>query len=228
MTQVSQMTRASKASILAALILTMSGCVTSRVEDSREGMTGINEGEAVVILAKSYHLGNETEDKYIECIEKGLARGSEGLRVIPRQVFVDSLFPWFEPRTAPTETKGLAKLMDHPGVAEKIAEHGVRYIIWLDGDTERVAGGGSLSCAAGPGGGGCFGFAWWTNDADYEASVWDLEGLESAGTVTADVSGTSFLPALIIPIPLIARPQAAACKGLARQLRAFIVDDPSI
>lgn len=227
MTRVSQMTQASKASIVAALILTMSGCVTSRVEDSREGMTGINEGEAVVILAKSYHLGNETEDKYIACIEKSLARGSQGLRVIPNQVFVDSLFPWFEPRTAPTATKGLAKLMDHPGVAEKLAEHGVRYIIWVDGDTERVAGGGSLSCAAGPGGGGCFGFAWWTNDADYEASVWDLEGFESAGTVTADVSGTSFLPALIIPIPLIARPQAAACKGLARQLRAFIVDDPS-
>ena len=227
MIRISQITQASKAPIVAALILTMSGCVTSRVEDSRVGMTGINTGESVVILAKSYHLGNETEDKYIACIEKGLARGSKGLRVIPSKVFVDSLFPWFEPRTAPTETKGLAKLMDHPGVAEKIAEHGVRYIIWLDGDTERVAGGGSLSCAAGPGGGGCFGFAWWTNDADYEASVWDLEGLESAGTVTADVSGTSFLPALIIPIPLIARPQAAACKGLARQLREFIVDDPS-
>ena len=227
MIRVSQMTQVTKASIVAALILTMSGCVTSRVEDAREGVTGINEGESVVILAKSYHLGNETEDKYIACVEKGLARGANGLRVIPRQVFVDSLFPWFEPRTAPTETKGLAKLMGHPGVAEKIAEHGVRYIIWLDGDTERVAGGGSLSCAAGPGGGGCFGFAWWTNSADYEASVWDLEGLQSAGTVTADVSGTSYLPALIVPIPLIARPQAAACKGLARQLRAFIIDDPS-
>ncbi len=227
MIRVSQMTQVTKASIVATLILTMSGCVTSRVEDAREGVTGINEGESVVILAKSYHLGNETEDKYIACIEKGLARGANGLRVIPRQVFVDSLFPWFEPRTAPTETKGLAKLMGRPGVAEKIAEHGVRYIIWLDGDTERVAGGGSLSCAAGPGGGGCFGFAWWTNSADYEASVWDLEGLESAGTVTADVSGTSYLPALIVPIPLIARPQAAACKGLARQLRAFIIDDPS-
>ena len=227
MIRVNRTTQASQASIVAALILTMSGCVTSRVEDSREGMTGIIEGEAVVILAKSYHLGNETEDKYIECIEKSLARGSQGLRVIPNQVFVDSLFPWFEPRTAPTATKGLVKLMDHPGVAEKLAEHGVRYIIWLDGDTERVAGGGSLSCAAGPGGGGCFGFAWWQNDADYEASVWDLDGLESAGTVTADVSGTSFLPALIIPIPLIARPQAAACKGLARQLRAFIIDEPT-
>jgi hypothetical protein len=118
--------------------------------------------------------------------------------------------------------------MEYPGVAEQIAKQRIRYIIWLDGDTERVAGGGSLSCAAGPGGGGCFGFAWWQNDADYEASVWDLQGLESAGSVTADVSGTSFLPALVIPIPLIARAQARACKALAGQLREFIVDDETI
>ncbi len=223
----SRLTQASKASVIASLILTTTACVTSRVEDSREGMTGISEGESVVILAKSYHLGNETEDKYIACIEKRVARGSNGLRVISSKDFVDSLFPWFEPRTAPTDTKGLAKLMSHPGVAEKIAERGVRYVIWIDGDTEKVAGGGSLSCAAGPGGGGCFGFAWWQNDADYDATIWDLRELESAGTITADVSGTSFLPALIIPIPLIARTQAAACKGLSQQLRIFITDDPS-
>jgi hypothetical protein len=206
----------------------ISGCITSRVEDARESVTGIEEGEAVVILAKSYHLGNETEGKYIRCIEDALARGSNGLRVIPHKQFIDSLFPWFEPRTAPAETKGLPKLMERPGVAARLEEQNVRYIVWLDGDTERVAGGGSLSCAAGPGGGGCFGFAWWQNDADYNAAVWDLKGLESAGSVTADVSGTSFLPALVVPIPLIARAQAAACRGLAEQLRTFIVDDPGV
>lgn len=206
--------------VAAALLV---GCVTSRVENSREAVTGIGEGESVVIMAKSYHLGNETEAKYIRCIEDSLARGSNGLRVIPNREFVDSLFPWFEPRTAPSETKGLAKLMERPGVAGKIEDLGVRYVIWLDGDTEKVAGGGSLSCAAGPGGGGCFGFAWWQNASDYDAYVWDLQGLESAGTISADVSGTSFLPALVIPIPLIARTQAKACKGLAEQLRAFIV-----
>ena len=211
---------------LAALAL--GGCITSRVEDAREGITGIEEGESVVILAKSYHLGNETEGKYISFIEDALARGSNGLRVSPHKQFVDSLFPWFEPRTAPAETKGLPKLMERPGVAERIAEQNVRYIVWLDGDTDRVAGGGSLSCAAGPGGGGCFGFAWWQNDADYNAAVWDLKGLESAGSVTADVSGTSFLPALVIPIPLIARARAAACKGLAEQLREFILDEPEV
>ena len=205
-----------------------SGCVTSTIVDTRTSGTGIVEGEAVVIMAKSYHLGNETEAKYIRCIEDNLARGREGLRVIPHDDFVDSLFPWFEPRTAPAETKNLARLMDRPGVAERIAEQNVRYIIWLDGDTERVAGGGSLSCAAGPGGGGCFGFAWWQNDADYDASVWDLQGLESAGTISADVSGTSFMPALVIPLPFIARTQSKACKSLADQLHSFIVQDETV
>jgi hypothetical protein len=145
-------------------------------------------------MAKSYHLGNETEAKYIRCIENNLSNGRNGLNVIPHDEFIDSLFPWFEPRTAPAETKNLAKLM-------------------------------GLSCAAGPGGGGCFGFAWWQNDADYDASVWDLQGLESAGTISADVSGTSFMPALVIPLPFIARTQSKACKSLANQLHSFIVQD---
>jgi hypothetical protein len=217
--------RAGKAGALLLATIAASGCVTSTIVDSRTGRTGISDSESIVIMAKSYHLGNETEAKYIRCIEDNLARGRDGLNVIPHDDFVDSLFPWFEPRTAPAETKNLAKLMDRPGVADRIAEQGIRYIIWLDGDTDRVAGGGSLSCAAGPGGGGCFGFAWWQNDADYDASVWDLQGLEAAGTVSADVSGTSFMPALVIPLPFIARTQAKACKNLADQLHSFIVQD---
>ena len=203
----------------------MSGCVTSRLENTRQGTTGLAEGESVVIMAKSYHLGNETEAKYIRCIEDALGRGPKGMNVISNREFVDALFPWFEPRTAPAETKGLAKMMERPGVADKIKDMGVRYIIWLDGDTEKVASGGSLSCAAGPGGGGCFGFAWWQNASDYDASIWDLNGLESAGSVSADVSGTSYLPALVIPIPLLARTQSKACKALAQQLQAFIITD---
>lgn len=209
-------------------IVAFSGCTTSTVQDVRRGDTGIGDGEAIVIMGKSYHLGNETESKYIQCVEDAIAQGREGLRVIPRKEFVDSLFPWFEPRTAPAETKNLAKLMTRPGVAEKIAEQNIRYIVWLAGDTEKVAGGGSMSCAAGPGGGGCFGFAWWQKDADYDASVWDLNGLESAGTVSTDVSGKSFMPALVIPLPFIARTQAKACHTLADQLHSFITDEETI
>ena len=215
-----------RGSLTALLSMSLGACVTSRIEDSRQSKTGLNEGEGVVIMAKSYHLGNETESKFIACVGESIGRGRTGLRVIPNTEFVDALFPWFEPRTAPADTKGLPDLMSRPGVAQMIKDKGVRYVIWLDGDTDKVAGGGSMSCAVGPGGGGCFGFAWWQNDAKYEASVWDLTGLEDVGTVSADFSGTSFLPAIVIPIPLIARTQSKACKGLSDQLKLFIVEDP--
>lgn len=207
------------------LVVAISGCVTAVIEDAREQPTGLLEGETVVVMAKSYHQGNETETDYIRCIEKALGRGSGALNVVPNQQFVDNLFPWFEPRTAPADTKGLVQLMERPGIPEAVRDMGVRYIVWLDGDTSRVTQGGSLSCAAGPGGGGCFGFAWWTDAADYEASIWDLGDSAAVGTVTVDYSGTSFLPALVIPIPLIARTQSKACSGLAKQLKLFIVGD---
>lgn len=219
----------SRRAIVAILAATfLSACVTSRVEHIKEGATGITEGEAIVIMAKSYHLGNETEAKFIECVGDAIGRGRDGLRVIPNQEFVDALFPWFEPRTAPAETKGLPALMSRPGVAESIQRQGVRYVVWLDGDTDKTAGGGSMSCAVGPGGGGCFGFAWWQNDSDYEATVWDLDVMEDAGSISADVSGTSFLPAIVVPVPLIARTRAKACKGLADQLKLFIVADEAV
>ena len=207
------------------LVVAISGCVTAVIEDAREQPTGLLQGETVVVMAKSYHQGNETETDYIRCVEKALGRGSGALNVVPNQQFVDNLFPWFEPRTAPADTKGLAQLMERPGIPEAVRDMGVRYIVWLDGDTSRVTQGGSLSCAAGPGGGGCFGFAWWTDAADYEASIWDLGDSAAVGTITVDYSGTSFLPALVIPIPLIARTQSKACSGLAKQLKLFIVGD---
>jgi len=214
--------------VTVVLALGLGGCITASIEDDRAETTGLLQGESVVVMAKSYHQGNETEADYIRCVEKALTRGSGSLTVIPNQQFVDNLFPWFEPRTAPADTKGLVTLMTRPGVPEAVKEMGVRYIIWLDGGTERVSQGGSLSCAAGPGGGGCFGFAWWQDDADYEASIWDLADSEAAGTVTADYSGTSFLPALVVPIPLIARTQSKACVGLAKQLRSFIVSTDTV
>ena len=209
------------------LAVALGGCVTARLEDARIAETALNAGESVVVMAKSYHQGNETESKYINCVESALGRGSGGLQVIPTQTFVDALFPWFEPRTLPTDTGSLGDLLKRPGVAEAIDEMNVRFIVWLDGDTERAAQGGSLSCAAGPGGGGCFGFAWWQDTADYEAQIWDLDDAEDAGTVSADFSGTSFLPALVVPIPLIARTQSRACRGLAEQLKTFLVSSDS-
>ena len=204
--------------------LTLTGCMTTRVEESKNSKTGIAEGERIVIIEASYHNGNETEDQFVDCIAKGVQKGRNGLNVYPDEEFIDALFPWFEPRTMPQGPDSLPDLMAKPGVSERIRASGVRYIVWVKGDTERSASGGSLSCAVAPGGGGCFGLAWWENDSSYEAAIWDVKDGKSAGEVSADVQGTSVIPAVIVPVPLIARTQAAACKGLSRELREFIVD----
>ena len=112
--------------------------------------------------------------------------------------------------------------MARAGVAEAMRRRGVRYMVWLSGQTLREGSGGSLSCAAGPGGAGCFGVAWWQNNSEYTASVWDVSELSDMGDMKANVRGTSVIPALVIPIPIIARTREKACDSLATQIRDYL------
>lgn len=221
--------KATPPAIVASFFISISliGCMTTRVEESKNAATGIGSDESVVIIEGSYHAGNETEDEFVDCVSKAVQKGRHGLSVYPDEKFIDALFPWFEPRTMPNGPEALPDLFSRPGLTDRLADSGVRYIIWLTGDTESSGSGGSLSCAVAPGGGGCFGLAWWEDDSSYEAAIWDIKDGKSAGEVSTDVHGTSVIPALIIPVPLIARTKAAACKGLARELRSFITGEES-
>jgi hypothetical protein len=210
--------------ILACMGTLLAGCMTTRIEEFKNSSTGIESDESIVILEASYHTGNETEDDFVDCVTARVQRGRNGITVFSDEQFVDALFPWFEPRTMPSGPEALPELFKRPEVERRLRESGVRYIIWVRGDTEKSSSGGSLSCAIAPGAGGCFGLAWWENDSSYAAAIWDIQGGKSAGEVSADVHGTSVIPAVIIPLPLIARTKAAACKGLARELKSFIVE----
>lgn len=200
--------------------------MTSQVEQVRQRAASIADGESVVILARRHHSGRETEASFTECIGAALENGEASVDVHPEQAFMDSLFPWFEPRTAPLSADTLPTLLSEPVIAEKLAQTGVRYMVWVDGATEISEGAGSMTCAVSPGGGGCFGFTWWDKNSAYEASVWDLATYEDVGKISAAAQGTSYMPAVIVPIPLIARTQATACKGLADQLKDFLVVEP--
>ena len=52
----------------------LAGCITSRIEDARENVTGLKDGQSVVIMAKSYHQGNETEGDDLSCVERRSVR----------------------------------------------------------------------------------------------------------------------------------------------------------
>lgn len=199
----------------------LGGCMSARIEESRELPTQIASGEAVVILAKPQIEGAAAEDEFMDCVGKGLANGPSPIRVQDNDRFVDDLFPWFEPATAPARPEAVTQLLARPGVGERMAASGVRYLVWVDGGTRKIDSGGSLACGAAPGAAGCIGFGWWENESNYEATIWDIKQAKSAGSVGANVSGTSAIVGAVVPLPFIARVQSTACNRLAEQLQSF-------
>jgi len=201
----------------------LSACgTTSRMEPYKQSNVVISEGEQVVVLARKHHANHETEGDFVECISDALARSNNDIAVHSSTEFENLMYPWFEPSTAPLDTADLTELLDKPGVLEQVQDTGVRFVVWLDGSTDRTSSGGGITCAAGVGGAGCMGLAWWEDDARYDATVWDIQELSSAGTIHADVKGRSVMPAIIVPLPFIARPRAKACRGLTEQLVEFL------
>lgn len=202
--------------------LLLAGCVNSTVEEVRSGATGMRSTDQVVVLGRRHNNGYETEPDFVSCVGDNLGSGRDGITVLPERLFVDTLFPFFEPRTAPLEIRDLPELMANKMVAEQLQRKGVRYLVWLDGSTNTNEQSGSMTCAVSPTGGGCFGFVTWDRESTYEASIWDLENMTNVGKISTDASGTSYMPAVILPVPLIARVQSSACGGMATQLKAFL------
>ena len=207
--------------LLVALAL-LASCTSTTIDEFRRGETGIGASETVVVLGRRQASDYETRAEFVSCVGERMGRGENALTIVPEQEFVDAMFPWFEPRTAPLRTRDLERLMAENVVAEKMLDFGVRYIVWLDGHTETTDRSGAISCTIGPGGAGCFGFGSWEDDANFDARIWDVVSMTSVGTISTDATGQSYLPALIIPIPLIARVEANACSRLADQLKSFV------
>jgi hypothetical protein len=210
-----------QAGIGVATLLLTSGCMTAKFEESRNNSTAIASHEAVVLLAKPNVEGISAEDEFMDCVGNKMSRAT-GIQVRSNDEFVDSMFPWLEPSTAPQRPEGVTRLLAKDVVADRIAASGVRYLIWVDGTTRQTDSGGSITCTLGPAGGGCIGFGWWEKESDYQAVVWDLNTARTAGSVSTNVTGTSALLGIVLPLPFIARVESTACDRLAGQLGGFL------
>lgn len=202
------------------------GCTTSTVEQLQlHPAARVAPDEWVVVLGRRQNFRNPTEEEFTRCVHETLLRRKQ-LPVKPEEQFMDEMFPWFQPRTAPRSADDLAERLRDRAIAERLRDTGTRYVIWLEGFTRRTDDGGNMSCSVGPGGGFCFGMLWWENDAAYEASIWDVAELRTMGKIAVDASGTSWLPAVIVPVPLVAPTRAAACRNIVRQIEEFLQYEP--
>ena len=211
----------SKINILLLLIITTVGCSTTRIDEEVNTAFTISGDESIVLLSNSYHTGNQTELDFMDCLNNSILKKQDTFEIIPTRQFQNLFYPWFEPSTAPQSIEDLPKILGNELIKEKLSVMKIKYLIKITGETKTNASSGELSCAAGPGGGGCFGFAWWDDTSAYNASVWDLSQETSVGNVSANVTGTSMIPAIIIPIPILARTQSNACDGLSDQIVNF-------
>ncbi|MDA7852846.1 hypothetical protein N9A71_04790 [Porticoccaceae bacterium] len=210
---------------LCAVIL-LSGCgATTTIDEYRptNNVMEINSEQSVVILGRRDAGHYDTDREFIDCVASKM-KGAD-IAVLPERQFVDSIYPWFEPRTAPKGLKRLTRLMQDPEIKDQVERQGIRYLVWLDGSTETSGQGGSISCAIGPGGGGCFGFAQWEKSSIYEAIVWDLTDLTEKGRLRVDSAGTSYLIGVVAPIPLLTPVKNDACNSLGTQLKEFFSVD---
>ena len=212
-----------RAAVVVGLALAATSCgVQTTVQEVRQAQTDLGD-DAVVILSRKHKTQGETEDDFISCVSDGVEGGSDGLSVLEAQEFVDATFPWFEPRTAPRTMDDLADVINRPLISERIQEIGVRYLVWIEGTTVRSDESGTLQCTVMSGGiPACFGFLSWENGSNYEASVWDVHQGMSVGTLSSEASGTSFVPAVVVPLPFIARVRQAACAKLSDQIKGFL------
>jgi hypothetical protein len=67
-----------------------------------------------------------------------------------------------------------------------------------------------------------FGFGTWSNNANYEATIWDFTDRAEVGQVNTTAAGQSCMPAVIVPIPIIAPVQGTACETIGVQLLEFL------
>lgn len=205
-----------------AMCLVLSACVTSRVEEFMAERPVLSDTDSVVILTNRQDAVVEAEKSFSECLYNELEGSGRVVNIISETRFKDEMFPWFEPRLAPSRPELVGQLLENDRVARRVDELNVRYLVWVHGESEALNKQGMMTCTLSPAGGGCLGVLSWDNASDYEASIWDMQSSESLGVISAEATGTSVIPAIGVPIPLIARTKTASCKGLADQLRLVL------
>lgn len=197
------------------------------------GRLALKPGETIVVLSAESTTKDNTWPA--ACVRDAIKSADSNILFMTPQAFRDATFPWFE---TPEIGEKIAKLKNMPSIGRAVEQIGIRYVIsvgaqtiGLDGcdDGGVFCGGGIyigkqgvMWCGGGAGGAGCLGFLAWQRTSDVSATLWDFKrGILVAG-IAAKISGIGVMPALVLPVPLIAPTETAACGELGNRIARFV------
>jgi hypothetical protein len=157
------------------------------------------------------------------CLIKTMAQKIPEVIIISHRRLRDGLFPYMEPETQPKSEKEFAEFLQQTQVHERLVELGLQYLIAYTGKQKMGDEKGLVLCGAGPGGGGCLGFAWVGEQTELQAALWELGTPGPLGKRSAAARGNTYWPAVLLPIPIPARTKSEACRELASKIGEFIL-----
>lgn len=79
--------------IFALLLVSLASCTSTTIDEFRQGETGIESDESVVILGRRQASDYETRSEFVSCVGERMNRGEDAVSIIPEQEFVDAMFP---------------------------------------------------------------------------------------------------------------------------------------
>jgi hypothetical protein len=154
----------------------------------------------------------------MDCVGHRLAQARPPFEVMPAGQVRLEFFPWLEPSTAPKSLEELQRWAAEPAVRNKMRAIGARYLLEFRGGTKTEIPGGGILCGAGFGAGGCFGFAWGSRESAFNATLLDMWEGGKPLEVSATRRGGVYMPAFVLPIPLMAQTESTACEELSQRI----------
>jgi hypothetical protein len=162
------------------------------------------------------------------CLTRHIHTALPEFSIIGHEAVQDMLYPMMEPDTQPDSELEFAELLRRDDVRARLAGKGLRYLVAFSGSTRTDEWNGGVFCGGGYGGAGCLGFAWATKKTALDAVLWDLQKDNGSKHATGSDTGTSMLPAFILPIPLLASTQSDACRELGTRIVSAIEEDEQL
>ena len=155
----------------------------------------------------------------LKCVLSSITETEPNFPLLESGMFLDAIFPWFEPSVIPKNQEALVETLTKTGVKEVIDTLSVKYMV-LVGDVKFIEG--DIEGPWGPRVMLPAGVGWSEDSAEMAASIWDLEEAALVGKISVKASGQTLAVTWMITLFLIPRTEAKACEELGKQLALFM------